>query len=189
MNKISASDAVQFGIDFVKRHTGFSVVSGLLLAVSCFPLFLPLHPLLIVNFFRCVREESMNGQAPSLGKLFRFDVIVPAIVVAFWGTFLIIFGLCMCVVPGLVLLPVPFLALVTLSFDSQSGLRALTSAIRVVERDPIGLVLACVLLIIVALCGIALLGVGMAITIPIMLVGMYRVAEQVLKPQEQAIVA
>jgi hypothetical protein len=185
--KISSADAIQFGYDFLRRNMLFATVSCLLIAAaSHLPgvgAWLVAAPLLI-GFFQCIRAEAVAGTKPTVGAIFGgFRQFVPALLIGFWGSGMIMFGLACCCIPGIFLLPMPFFAFVTAARDQQGGIRALTRAIRVIEKDPFGLFLACILLFIVGLSGMLLCYVGMVLTLPIMLAGLYRVGDQMLESE------
>jgi uncharacterized membrane protein len=76
------------------------------------------------------------------------------------------------------------LAFIVAGRERAGGLKALTRALRVVEKDPWGLLASSVLLYLIGLSGILLCYVGVLITLPIMLIGLYRVADQMLSTED-----
>lgn len=185
---ISPSEAIQFAIDRFKANPVFYILASLLVALAInipgIGFWFIAAPILI-GFYQCVRNEVTTGQRASFLQVFAgFRQFVPALVIGLWGSLLVALGLVACCIPGLVLLPVPFLAFIVAGRERAGGLKALTRALRVVEKDPWGLLASCVLLYLVGISGYALCYVGIAITLPIMLIGMYRVADQMLASED-----
>lgn len=185
---ISPSDAVQFAIDRFRANPVFYVLSSLLIVLA---LNVPgigfwfVGAPIIIGFYQCVRNEVVTGQRASFGQVFKgFGQFLPALIIGLWGSLLVLLGLLCCCVPGLVLLPVPFLAFIVAGRERAGGLKALTRALRVVEKDPFGLLAACVLLYLIGISGYVLCYVGALVTFPIMLLGMYRVADQMLSTED-----
>ena len=185
---ISPSEAVQFALNRFRANPIFYVLASLVVAlVVNIPgagFWLIAAPVLI-GFYQCVRDEIATGKPASFLHIFRgFGQFVPALVIGLWGSLVVALGLLCCCIPGLVLLPVPFLAFIVAGRERAGGLKALTRALRVVEKDPWGLLASCVLLYLIGLSGLLLCYVGVFITLPIMLIGMYRVADQMLSTED-----
>lgn len=185
---ISPSEAIQFAIDRFKANPVFYVLASLLVALAInipgIGFWFIAAPILI-GFYQCVRNEVTTGQRASIFQVFAgFGQFIPALVIGLWGSLLVALGLVACCIPGLVLLPVPFLAFIVAGRERRGGLKALTRALRVVEKDPWGLLASCVLLYLVGISGYFLCYIGIVITLPIMLIGMYRVADQMLASED-----
>lgn len=185
---ISPSEAVQFAIDRFRANPFFYMLSSLLVALA---VNLPgagfwfIAAPILIGFYQCVRDEVTTGTRASFTQVFRgFKQFFPALVIGFWGSLLVVLGLFCCCVPGLVLLPVPFLAFIVAGRERAGGLKALTRALRVVEKDPLGLLASCILLYLIGLSGLLIFYVGVMVTLPIMLLGLYRVADQMLASED-----
>jgi hypothetical protein len=185
---ISPSEAVQFAIDRFRANPVFYVLASLLVALAVnIPgagFWFIAAPILI-GFYQCVREEVTTGRKARFLEVFRgFRQFIPALIIGFWGSLMVALGLVCCCIPGLVLLPVPFLAFIVAGREQAGGLKALTRALRVVEKDPWGLLASCVLLYLIGLSGYLVCYIGVVVTIPIMLLGLYRVADQMLSSED-----
>jgi len=185
---ISASLAIQSGIDRLRANPAFYLTSCLILALaSLVPgvgYFLITAPL-IVGFYQAVHDELAAGRRARLVDLLGgFRQIGASLVIVFWATAATIVGLVFCCIPGLVLLPVPFFAYIAAARDRRGGLHALTRALRVIEKDPFGFVAASVLLTVVGLSGMLFFYIGLAFTLPVMLVGYYSITDQMLRSEE-----
>lgn len=185
---ISASVAVQAGVDRLRWNPSFYIPASLLitLATSIPGIgFILITGPLIIGFYQAVRREQMTGQKAGVLEIFAgFRQFVPSLVIAFWGTAAALVGLLFCCVPGLVLLPVPFMAYIAVARDNQGGINALTRAFRVMEKDPFGFLAAVLLVSIVGLSGVVLFYFGLALTLPIMLVGYYSIVDQMLRTED-----
>jgi hypothetical protein len=185
---ISPSEAVQFALDRFRANPIFYVLASMVVALV---VHIPgagfwfIAAPVLIGFYQCVRDEIATGKPASLLQIFRgFGQFVPALVIGLWGSLLVVLGLLFCCIPGLILLPVPFLAFIVAGRERAGGLKALTRALRVVEKDPWGLLASSVLLYLIGLSGILLCYVGVLITLPIMLIGLYRVADQMLSTED-----
>lgn len=185
---ISPSDAVQFAIDRFRLNPVFYMLVSALVALAVnIPgagFWFIAAPILI-GFYQCVRDEATTGRKASFSEVFRgFRQFVPALIIGFWGSLLVALGLAFCCIPGLVLLPVPFLAFIVAGRERLGGLKALTRALRIVEKDPWGLLASCVLLTLIGVSGCLIFYIGVFVTLPIMLLGLYRVADQMLSSED-----
>ena len=185
---ISPSDAVQFAIDRFRLNPVFYMLASALVALAVnIPgagFWFIAAPLLI-GFYQCVRDEATTGRKAKFSQVFLgFRQFVPALIIGFWGSLMVVLGLACCCIPGLVLLPVPFLAFIVAGRERLGGLKALTRALRIVEKDPWGLLASCVLLTLIGISGYLIFYVGVFVTLPIMLLGLYRVADQMLSSED-----
>ena len=185
---ISPSDAVQFAIDRFRLNPVFYMLASALVALAVnIPgagFWFIAAPLLI-GFYQCVRDEATTGRKAKFSQVFLgFRQFVPALSIGVWGSLLVVLGLACCCIPGLVLLPVPFLAFIVAGRERLGGLKALTRALRIVEKDPWGLLASCVLLTLIGISGYLIFYIGVFVTLPIMLLGLYRVADQMLSSED-----
>lgn len=185
---VSPSGAIQFAIDRFSANPLFYILSSILVAlVVLIPgagFWFIAAPVLI-GFYQCVRDEITTGKPASFAQVFSgYKQLIPALVIGFWGSLVVMLGLVFCCVPGLVLLPVPFLAFIVAGRERAGGLKALTRALRVVEKDPLGLFASCILLSLIGMSGLLVCYIGVVVTLPIMLLGMYSVADQLLSTED-----
>lgn len=185
---ISASVAVQAGVDRLRWNPSFYIPASLLITLaSSIPGigYILITGPLIIGFYQAVRREQVTGEKARVFEIFGgFRQLIPSLVIAFWGTAAALVGLLCCCVPGLALLPLPFMAYIAVARDDQGGINALTRAFRVMEKDPFGFFAAVLLVSIVGLSGVVLLYFGLALTLPIMLVGYYSIVDQMLRTED-----
>lgn len=185
---ISMSHAIQFGIDRLRSNPWFYLTASLVLtSASLIPGigYLLITTPLVVGFYRAVHLEHHTGRkARVLDLLGGFRQIGTGLVIALWATAATIVGLLFCCIPGLILIPIPFFACIAAARDQRGGLHALTRALRVLEKDPIGFIATSIMLTVVGLSGLLLFYVGVIFTFPVMLVGFYSIADQMLQPED-----
>jgi hypothetical protein len=185
---ISASAAVQAGVDRLRWNPSFYIPAALLITLaSSIPGigYVLITGPLIIGFYQAVRQEQVTGEKARVLAIFGgFRQLISSLVIVFWGTAAALVGFLCCCVPGFALLPLPFMAYIAVARDNQGGINALTRAFRVMEKDPFGFLAAVLLVSIVGLSGVVLFYFGLALTLPIMLVGYYSIVDQMLRTED-----
>ena len=174
MAAASIGECLSFGVDFVKKNPlpailGIiivSVVNGVSSGILAGPM--------TVGFFLMVKKHA-EGQSPEIGDIFLGfqNHLVPGIVAGILGSLLVAVAFFICIVPGWILIPVSHLALFLVMRGEEDGIEALKRAWKLHQKNLLmGTVTVAVLLIVASL-GVIVCGLGMLVTVPLAIAGMY----------------
>lgn len=173
----------------LKANPGFHIVSCLLVGIIGGAVFGLLHGPMIVGYFRALEKED-RGEKPEIGDIFKgFDDFVPALVAGLLGGIIVGIGMMLCVIPGLLILPLFPLALYFVTKGEKDGVNALKRAWPLVKANLISAALAALVVGLVGYVGIILCFIGVFITMPIALIGFYLIAKQLAGDASTAAVA
>jgi uncharacterized membrane protein len=135
---------------------------------------------MLVGYMRMIAKEH-NGESVQIGDVFRgFDDFVPAFVAGLISTIVVSLGLLLCVIPGLLIMALPTVALYLVAQGESDGVAAFNRAWGIVTKN-LGSAFLCALVLgIVGSLGTLLCGVGVLLTAPLAMIGSYYMARQLV---------
>lgn len=174
------------GIEGLKNNFVNHVIATILLwlvnGVSFGLLYGPLH----VGYMRMAQIEDEGGKA-QIGDLFKgFDDFVPALVSGLIALVVVSIGFFACILPGLVLMPLLPLSAYFVATGEKDGVNAFKRAWAVYKRNVLSSFWCALVLSIVGALGTLLFGVGIFLTLPITLIGMYAMSKEMAADEEPA---
>ncbi len=133
---------------------------------------------MVVGYMRMLAKEQ-RGEAAQIGDVFRgFEDFVPAFVAGLISLLVVSLGLMLCVIPGLLILALPSVALSLVAQGEKDGVAAFNQAWRIVTKN-LGAAFWCALVLgIVGGLGVLACGIGVLVTGPLSMMGSYFMARQ-----------
>lgn len=178
MASIDIGSTVSLSIARLKANPGFHIVSCLLVGIVGGAAFGLLQGPMIVGYFKALEKED-RGEKPEIGDIFKgFDAFVPALVAALVSGIIIGIGTMLCIIPGLLLMPLFPLSLYFVAKGEKDGIKALQRAWPLVKANLVAAALAAFVVGIVGSLGLILCFVGIFLTMPITMIGYYIIAKQ-----------
>ncbi|MGD9774353.1 hypothetical protein [Diaphorobacter sp.] len=180
MASVSVGACLSGAWDLFKKNAVTHVVcTALVMVVSGISGGLLAGPML-VGYMRMIEREG-RGEAVQIGDVFRgFDDFVPAFVAWLISSLVLSVGFFLCVIPGLLIMALPSVALYLVARGERDGVAAFNQAWRTVTQN-LGSAFVCALVLgIVGSLGFLLCWVGALLTLPISVIGSYYMARQLL---------
>lgn len=169
---------VSAGISGLKNNPLTHIVATLLVMIIGNVSFGILAGPMMVGYMRLVRIEDQGGKA-EIGDVFKgFDDFVPALLAVLVGGIVVGVGFVLCVIPGLLIMALVPTAAYLVAVGEKDGIEALKRAWAVVKENLLPSCLCSLVLAIIGSLGAILCGVGIVITMPIAVIGMYHMAKQ-----------
>lgn len=183
MANVDIGACLSGGVDCIKRNPLFYIVGYLILMIaSNVTMGILLGPL-TVGFFRAMKKEEEGGKA-EIGDLFKgFDDFVPALVAGLLSGIAITIGMMLCFIPGLLIMSLFPCAIYLVAFGEKDGINALKRAWAVIVPNLVMAAVTMFVLGLVSSLGVILCYIGILLTGPIGLCGMYVLAKQLLEEQ------
>ncbi len=133
---------------------------------------------MFVGYMRLVKIEDEGGKA-SIGDVFKgFDDFVPALLAVLVGGIVVGVGFMLCIIPGVLIMALVPTAAYLVAVGEPDGINALKRAWEAIKENLVGSCVCALVLAIIGSLGAILCGVGVFITMPIALIGMYHMAKQ-----------
>jgi uncharacterized membrane protein len=177
MTSINIGSTLSKSIARLKANPGFHIIACLLVAIVGGALFLLYGPM-IVGYFKALDKED-RGEKPEIGDVFKgFDDFVPALVAGVVGGLVVSIGFMLCVIPGILILPLFPLALYFVAKGEKDGINALKRAWPLVKANLVPAAIAALVVSLVAHLGIILCVIGVILTLPLGMIGFYLIAKQ-----------
>jgi uncharacterized membrane protein len=169
---------VSAGVSGLKKNFVLHIVVMLvILIVGGFSMGLLYGPMM-VGYMRMIKAEEEGG-TPQIGDVFKgFDDFLPAFLAAFLGGIAVSIGMMLCVIPGLLIMALPVVAVYFVAMGEKDGINALKRAWPVVKDNLVSSALCAFVLVLVGYLGIILCGIGIILTLPITFIGFYHMAKQ-----------
>ncbi|MBI4861381.1 MAG: hypothetical protein HY815_14150 [Candidatus Riflebacteria bacterium] len=167
---VDVGACLSYGVEKLQKNMGFQVIAGLLISLinSCCSGLL-IGPLWLGYFMALKKEDS--GKTPEVGDVFEgFNIFLPAFLAGLLGLLVVTVGICLCIIPGLLVAPIIPVSLYLIP---------LQTAWTGVQRNLMSAALANFVLGIVAGAGALACGIGILFTAPIALAGMYKMSQQI----------
>ena len=123
-----------------------------------------------------------EGGKVEIGDIFKgFDDFVPALVAVLVSSVAVSIGVMLCIIPGLLIMAlVPVSAYFVAVEGEKDGINAIKRAWVLVRENLVSSALCALVLGIVGSLGSILCGVGVLLTLPIAIIGMYHMAKQMV---------
>jgi len=158
-----------------------SVITGIVLGFFLAPF--------LVGYFRGMKKEYDGGKAEPLDILLGVDVLTPSVANYAVANLIFIAGCICCIIPGILLAPLPCLTIYFLAKGETIGFSALAKAVETLKSNPVLILWNLVFMLFAAL-GILFCIVGVLVTAPISICAAYKLFRQVTgenEPQPPAI--
>ena len=178
---VNTGACVSFGIDCVKRYPLYHILGALIVGIAGSATFGILYGPLMIGYFRGI-DRQLQGEEPRIDDLFSgFQDLGASLLTGLAGFWLWQLGLMLCILPGTIAAGVLAVAIVMIERgDGGEGLDPLKRAFDRCRQHAIGIGIAMLILIIVAMLGSILCGIGIVLTLPILYAGSYKLAIDVL---------
>ena len=142
---------------------------------------------MLVGYMRMVQKEE-EGRPVEFTDVFKgFDDFVPALLAVLLSSIMVSIGFMLCFLPGLLIIGLVPTAAYLVAVGEKDGINAIKRAFAAVKDNLLGTVICSLVLAIVGSLGAILCGVGVFLTLPIALIGMYHMAKQITGGDVRAI--
>lgn len=169
---------ISAGIDGLKKNFVTHVVSSLLVGVVGGVTGGLLTGPMMVGYMRMIKVEDEGGK-PEIADVFKgFDDFVPALLAVLLSSIIVSIGFMFCVIPGLLVMALIPTAAYLVAVGEKDGVNAIKRAFAAVKANLMGAFFCAMILGIVGSLGAILCGVGIFLTLPIAIIGMYHMAKQ-----------
>lgn len=178
MANLDIGSCISAGVDGFKKDAVTHIVAVLLVAVVGGVTSGILSGPMIVGYFKMIKNAESSGKA-ELNDVFKgFDDFLGAFLAYLVATVVVIIGFVLCIIPGFLIMALPYLALYLVSEGEKDGIKAFTRAFDIIKANLIPSCLCAFVLGIVGSLGVILCGVGIIFTLPIAFIGSYHMCKQ-----------
>lgn len=169
---------VSAGINGLKKDPVTHIVTSLLIGIVGGVTAGLLTGPMIVGYMRMIKRED-EGTKAEIADVFKgFDDFVPALLAVLMSSILVGIGFMLCVIPGLLIMALVPTAAYLVAVGEKDGINAIKRAFDAVKANLLGAFFCALILGIVGSIGGLLCGIGMILTMPIALIGLYHMAKQ-----------
>jgi uncharacterized membrane protein len=169
---------VSAGFNGLKKDPVTHLVSTVLIAVVGGASAGLLSGPMLVGYMRMIKVADEGGK-PEIADIFKgFDDFVPALLAVLLSSIAVSIGFMLCVIPGLLIMALVPTAAYLVAVGEKDGIKAISRAFEAIKANLMGAFLCALVLGIVGSLGSILCGVGVLLTLPIALIGMYHMAKQ-----------
>jgi uncharacterized membrane protein len=133
---------------------------------------------MFVGYMRMIKVEDEGGKAEIADVFKGFDDFVPALLAVLLSSLIVSVGFLFCILPGLLIMALVPTAAYLVAVGEMDGVNAIKRAFGAVKENLLGAFICSLILGIVGSLGAILCGIGIIITMPIALIGMYHMAKQ-----------
>lgn len=165
------------GFERVKNNPLFYIVGFLIFVFGGAISFQILSGPLMVGYMRGMMKED-RGQRAEIGDVFSgFNDFVPALIAHLVGGLIVAVGFFLCVIPGLLILPLVWLSLYAVAAGDKDGINAIKTSWNIVMNNMVTLALAAFVFGLVGMLGALACGIGQFFTIPVAFAAIYRMCQ------------
>ena len=169
---------VSAGINGLKKDPVTHIVTSLLIGIVGGATAGLLTGPMVVGYLRMIKRED-EGHKAEIADVFKgFDDFVPALLAVLLSSILVSIGFLLCFVPGLLIMALVPTAAYLVAVGEKDGVNAIKRGWEAVKANLLGAFFCSLILGIVGSLGALLCGVGMILTLPIAIIGMYHMAKQ-----------
>jgi uncharacterized membrane protein len=170
---------VSAGVAGFKKNIVLHIVVMLVIGIVGSFSFGLLYGPLMVGYMRMLKAEEEGG-TPAIGDVFKgFDDFLPGFLACFLGGIAVSVGTMLCIIPGLLIMALPILATYLVAIKGEKdGINALKTAWGLVKENLVGSALCVLVLVIIGSLGSILCGIGVLLTMPIAVIGLYHMCKQ-----------
>jgi hypothetical protein len=178
---IDIGDSLSKGLDAVKRNPAFYVGGMLIVSIVTSLSAGILGGPLLVGFYRAAMRE-LRGEGAKIEDIFTKigDDFVPSLIGFFLTILAINIGFMLCVIPGLILLPMLPLVLVQLANGEKDPIAAMKRAFEYIKADMVSGAVAMLCFNLVGALGVLICCVGAFVTAPMAQVAQILMAQRML---------
>ncbi len=133
---------------------------------------------MFVGYMRMIKLEDEGGKAEIADVFKGFDDFVPALLAVLLSSIIVSIGFMLCILPGLLIMALLPTAAYLVAVGEKDGVNAIKRAFAAVKANLLGSCICSLILGFIGSLGAILCGVGIIITMPIALIGMYHMAKQ-----------
>ena len=133
---------------------------------------------MFVGYMRMIKVEDEGGKAEIADVFKGFDDFVPALLAVLLSSIIVSVGFMFCILPGLLVMALVPTAAYLVAVGEKDGVNAIKRAFSAVKENLLGAFICSLILGIVGSLGAIFCGIGIIITMPITLIGMYHMAKQ-----------
>ena len=180
MNNIDLGRVISTTIDIYKRDWLMHIVATIVFSIVSGLSFGLLNGTVMAGYFRAL-QATEQGNAFQLGDMFSSfnDQLGLSLITGLIATVLVAVGFIFCFVPGLLLLPMIPLAIGAITLGTETdGVEAIKRAWEQLKANWLMAIITMVVLSFLSSLGAILCGVGIFLTAPLYLVGMYAMTSQ-----------
>jgi len=142
---------------------------------------------MVVGYMRMIQKEEEGGKAEVADVFKGFDDFVPALLAVLLSSIIVSIGFMLCVLPGLLMIALVPTAAYLVATGEKDGINAIKRAFAAIKENLLGSVICSLVLGIVGSLGTILCGVGVILTMPIAVIGMYHMAKQITSTDTPAL--
>ena len=169
---------VSAGINGLKKDPVTHIVTSLLIGIVGGVSAGLLSGPMIVGYMRMIKRED-EGTKAEIADVFKgFDDFVPALLAVLVSSIIVGIGFMLCFIPGLLIMALVPTAAYLVAVGEKDGINAIKRAWDAVKANLLSSVFCALVLGIVGSIGGLLCGIGMILTLPIAIIGMYHMAKQ-----------
>ncbi|CAN5401816.1 hypothetical protein BH11PSE11_BH11PSE11_14730 [soil metagenome] len=133
---------------------------------------------MMVGYMRMIKKSDEGGKL-EIGDVFKgFADFVPALVAVLVSSIIVTIGFIFCVLPGLLIMALIPVSAYLVAVGDKDGISALGRAWDAVKGNLLMSALCTLVLYIIGSLGFILCGIGVILTMPIAMIGMYYMAQQ-----------
>ncbi len=170
---------VNYGIEALKKNPGFqilaAVIIGLINGVAGGLLIGPL----MLGYYNAMKKIEAGQQAEINDIFSGFSNFLPSFLAALLGGIAVSIGFFLCIIPGFLIMPVIPVAIFLVQQGEKDGIAALKRAWSGVVKTLVMAAVTALVLSLVGSLGSILCGIGVFLTLPIALAGMYKMSQQI----------
>jgi len=175
------------GFSGMKRNPVTHIVSTLLVGVVGGVTAGLLTGPMAVGYMRMIQKEDEGGKVEIADVFKGFDDFVPALLAVLLSSIAVSIGFMLCVLPGLLIMALVPTSAYLVAMGEKDGINAIRRAFAAIKENLLGTVICSLVLGIVGSLGTILCGVGVILTMPIAVIGMYHMAKQITANDTPAI--
>jgi len=133
---------------------------------------------MMVGYMRMIKMADEGGK-PEIADIFKgFDDFVPALLAVLLSSIAVSIGFMLCFIPGLLIMAIVPTAGYLVAVGEKDGINAIKRAFEAVKANLFSAFLCTLVLSILGSLGAIFCGIGVILTLPIALIGMYHMAKQ-----------
>jgi hypothetical protein len=133
---------------------------------------------MLVGYMRMIKTEDEGGKVEIADVFKGFDDFVPALLAVLLSSIIVSIGFMLCILPGLLIMGLIPTAAYLVAVGEKDGVNAIKRAFAAVKEHLFATFACSLILGIIGSLGAIICGVGIILTMPIAIIGMYHMAKQ-----------
>ena len=177
-SSINISKIISNSFDDLKANYGTHLISTVVASFIASAAFGLLAGPMQVGYMK-MEQKIADGGKPEISDIFKgFDAFVPSLVAFIVSMIVISIGFVLCVIPGLLLMPLLPVSLYLVARGEGDGVLAVKRAWGCLKDNLFMAMIASILITALGCAGVVLCFVGIYLTLPLIYVGSYHMARQ-----------